>query len=515
MDSNSAHAEYSPESYAGWPDWLVERAGVILRQLADQARPANVAIHAAVRDLTELPGVTDVRLVEHGPAESEGGPDTVRVPVGPGYLLSLSGPGAARPEVTQIARLVACGIAGRLTGPDDGRARRDAVRYAIDMTDLRDAQYRLRIESARLRTLVNSIHLAILVVDEQLRIAEVNTAALGMMRLTDEASAVIGARLTDLVDQVEPSAREVVQIAIDFAQRAIRGGSLVHREEIRLPDGTMVEADYLPVDLDGRVRGHLLMGQDVTGRVAAQQMLEARNRELAELSTLKNEFLATVSHELRTPLTAASSLVEALAAGDEDEPTRTEIVDALRRNTDRLLVIVEYLLVLARLESNQLPLAATPIDTRELVAERVAMVREAGVADDVAVTEEVDDEDEGVPGEVIGDPDWLTRMVHYVISGAVATCGPGAKIVVRSRVSAGYWTLTVTGANLPTRYSGHLFAAIVADRNASSPPGPGKDRIGVGLGVTLAEAIAKRHGGELHIERAGTGSTIRISLPVR
>jgi PAS domain S-box-containing protein len=503
VDPHSDHAAYPPGQSTAWPDWLAELISKVVRRIADREVADDVAIDGAVHDLAGLPGITGAGLVPLGTAEPEGA-DGMSVPAGPDRLLRLTGPAATRPEIGQAVRLVACSIDGRLAWQDESRARLVAVRYAIDKSHLREAQDMLRIETARLRTLMNSIHLAILVVDEQLRIAEVNTAALAMMRVSEAAGSLVGVRLTDLEAGVNPEARAIADIAIDFAQRSIRGRKPVEREEIRLPDGVIVEASYQPVDLDGRVRGHLLMGQDVTGRVTVREALEAHNRELNELGILKNEFLATVSHELRTPLTAASSLVEALAEDATDPATRTEIVGALRRNTARLTVIVEYLLRLARLESSRIPLRAQPVDTSRLVAEQLERVRAGGP--DVSLTETLDAAPEC---EVTGDPEWLRRMVHYVIAGAVATAGAGSELSVRSEVRDGRWTLTVGGPGLHLRGSGQVFAGVLP----GSVTGSGDDRIGASLGMLLARAIAKRHGGEVVIGEVGAGSRITADLP--
>jgi signal transduction histidine kinase len=505
VDPNSAHAAYSTERGAAWPDWLADRTGEMLRRLSDRERSDEVAVHGTVRDLAGLPGITDARLVRRDAAATDPS-DRMSVPAGPDRLLQLTGPATARGEVRQAARLVGTAIAGRLAGHEESRARLVAVRYALDKSNLRETQDMLRIETARLRTLMNSIHLAILVVDEQLRVAEVNTAALAMMQVPDEVDSVAGARLTDIAAGVNPEARAVVDIAIAFAQRSIRGRKAVEREEIRLPTGMTVEASYQPVDLDGRVRGHLLMGQDITLRVAAREALEAHNRELNELRLLKNEFVATVSHELRTPLTAASSLVEALADGGVDGPQHAEIVSALRRNTGRLTVIVEYLLMLARLESNRIPLRAKPVDTSRLVAERIALIRRGGRGD-VTLTETLDDDPER---EVTGDPDWLGRMVHYVIAGAVATAASDAELAVHSEVRDGRWTLTVRGAGLRLRDSGQVYSAVVS---AGGITDSDDDRIGASLGILLAQAIAKRHGGEVVITQGDQNPRVTVSVP--
>ena len=504
MDPHSDDAAYSADQGAAWPDWLVDVTAMVVRRLADRERSDDVAIHSAVRDLAGLPGITDARLVPLDDAEGDPSERT-SVPAGPDRVLRLTGPAATRPEVGQAVRLVACAIDGRLARQDESRARLVAVRYAIDKSHLRETQDMLRIGTARLRTLMNSIHVTILVVDEQLRIAEVNAAALALMRVTDTAAGFVGVRLTDLAEGVNPEARANVDIAIDFAQRSIRGRKPVEREEIRLPDGTIVEASYQPVDLDGRVRGHLLMGQDVTGRVAVRDALEAHNRELNELRILKNEFLATVSHELRTPLTATSSLVEALAE-TTDPSTRTEILGALRRNTARLTVIVEYLLLLARLESSRIPLRSQPVDTSRLVADQLERVR-AGGRPDVSMTETLDEEPER---EVTGDPEWLRRMVHYVIAGAVATADSGSELFVRSEVRDGRWTLAVGGPGLHLRGSGQVYSGVLP---GSGVTGSDDDRIGASLGMLLARAIANRHGGEVVVGEVEDGSRITADLP--
>ncbi|OLF19371.1 sensor histidine kinase [Actinophytocola xanthii] len=507
---NAVHGAYPSKPSSGWPMWLVERTGVMLHRLADQQRANDVAILEVVNELATLPGVISARLVPTGTARSRQAGRTA-VPVGDEHLLELSGPGVARPELMQTAQVVAQAIAGRLAEADPTRARREAIRYAIDMNSLQETQERLRVESARLRTLIDSLNVGIMLVGEELRIEDVNATALTFMRLDEvEPRSLTGITLPELADRAPPEAREVVREAIEFARRGIAGGRPVLAEEVAVPNDEIYEADYLPVTLDGRTRAHLMLARDVTERAAARHALEARNRELAELGTLKNQFLATVSHELRTPLTAASSLVEALAEGVADEETRGQIVAALARNTGRLMVIVEYLLVLARLEANQLPLAAHDVDTSELLAERVRLLREEGVPHELTVSDAGAD---GGPSQVVGDPDWLAKLVHYVLSGAVAASGSGARIAVRNEVVDGCWNFIVSGADLPTEESGNVFTAILAE--TESGQGPGADRIGVGLGLALAQSIAKRHGGELHVEAAPTGATIRVYLPAR
>ncbi|HEU5474193.1 MAG TPA: PAS domain-containing sensor histidine kinase [Actinophytocola sp.] len=379
----------------------------------------------------------------------------------------------------------------------DNPAVRGVVSYANDVTYLRETEYSQRVGSARLRTLIDAIDVAILVVDENMRLAEINPKALQIMRFQAPLQAVIGCSVAELAELAERglASREVLRIAADFADRSISGRKPVYGEELHFPDGVVIEADYLPIDIDGVIRGHFLVGREVTGRVAAQHALEARNRELADLALLKNEFLATVSHELRTPLTAASSLLELLDSDDRATPLSVDMVDALRRNNTRLLSIVEDLLLLARFEAGQLPLETRRVPIGSVLGEGLAALRTEAAQYGVSIVEKFDDADVTLEA----DPHWLYRMIRYVVSGSFASGRPASRIFLRGELGRRYWTLTVSGDTLRT--ADHLSA------------GDERARIGIGLGLTLARAIARRHGGELRIAGSAEGAAVRISLP--
>jgi signal transduction histidine kinase len=379
---------------------------------------------------------------------------------------------------------------------------RGLVSHGTDVTALHQAHHRLRVESSRLRTLIDSIQVAILMIDENLCVTEVNLRALQLMRVSEPRSALIGLSLLELADGVESSSPEVVRLTLDFANRSLAGGVPVHGEVVHLPDGSVLEADYLPIDLDGEVRGHLLVGRDVTGLAAARHTLEVRNRELGDLATLKTEFLATVSHELRTPLTSASSLLELLGDGDPPNPIPDEIVYALRRNNERLLAIVEDLLLLARIEANQLPLDIQPVETRTLLGDLFEPPHDDAIGHGLSISKAPNESEQTV--ELLGDPRWLERMIKYAVSGSFASSHPGT-LTLHGEVQNGYWTLTVSGDTLHTTGSG----------SGDVPQSESSEGIGIGIGITLARAIAKRHGGELRIEHGTALSRIQISLPVR
>jgi signal transduction histidine kinase len=595
-----------------WPEPLARRIGSLMAALADANRPGTVVVPEVVRGLMSIPGVHEASLTDRD--EPIDPPCSTRIAVGPGHLLNLRGPNAARPDVIQAVGLLAEALSVRLwevpaaealaepapsaaadpdnqleffrsigrhapfflavhdpdgtlrwlsrtprekpavgdiqlsvlpewVHPDDRRRLADLrrqlvddsrkvgqldirimgandewrhanvvvcnltddpavlglVTYANDVTALRQSEDNQRIASARLRTLIDSIDVAIVVVDQEMRIAEINPKALKLMQVNAAPRSVVGSTVAELAEMAERgmASGSVLKIAADFADRSISGGVPVHGEELHLGD-IVVEADYLPIDLDGTVYGHFLVGREVTGRVAAQHALETRNRELHHLATLKNEFLATVSHELRTPLTAASSLLELLDDDDKATPLSVDMVDALRRNNSRLLSIVEDLLLLARFESGQLPMETRPVSIGTLFSQTLAPLRAEAAQYGISIVEKSDREDVNINA----DPHWVARMIRYVVSGSFTSGRPASRIFLRGEMGRRYWTLTVSGDTLRT-----------ADNGPRGAAGGERERIGIGLGLTLARAIAQRHGGELRIAGHAEGAAVRISLP--
>jgi PAS domain S-box-containing protein len=125
------------------------------------------------------------------------------------------------------------------------------------------------------------------------------------------------------------------------------------------PDGTRVAFEAYPSPIrgsDGAVLGAINVLVDITERLAAEEALRANAEELRRSNEVKDEFLGLVSHELRTPVTTIYGNAQVLlqrAAGLNDE-TRLMLTD-LADDSERLLGVIENLLLLTRVEAGTLP----------------------------------------------------------------------------------------------------------------------------------------------------------------
>lgn len=384
------------------------------------------------------------------------------------------------------------------------------VAYATDVTALRQAERSAELATTQLHTLVDAMPVGLLMLDEARRVAHVNAAAIRLAELDAEPAIEVGATLPD--HGASPATRRAafVELITGYIERGVP----VRVAEHDMGGDRTIEVGYVPIRLAGTSYGHLITLRDATARAAARRALERRNRELAELAALKSEFVATVSHELRTPLTTVASLTGMLLEFAEGETWLADIARALDRNTTRLLDIVEDLLDLAGLETSTLELHEQAVDLPALLAERLAGIAASAADREVRVVREGPADHR--PAVIRGDRSWLTRLIDFVLTAAVGISTAGDVVTVRCRTRGRRWELYVADRWPPGEHEGRMFTTIER-RSTSGEPGAG--RIGTGLGLVLARAIAERHGGTLSTCHADSdsgepGTVVRISLPL-
>jgi len=257
-----------------------------------------------------------------------------------------------------------------------------------------------------------------------------------------------------------------------------------------------------------RARTTLLQEQtDSLTRISAQ--LAHQNGRLLELDRLKDEFVATASHELRTPLTSISGYLE-MSLDPAEGPlsaTREHQLRIVQRNADRLTVLVDQLLFLARADSHPLELDRQPVDLGELLNEAAETARPAAGAKDIALGVKTDP-----PQVALADRAQLLRILDNLVTNAVKFTPDGGSVhlVARREGNSAVLEVTDTGRGLPRAEQAELFRRFFRGTNAVDEATPGS-----GLGLAISQVIAEAHGTTIQVESTpGSGSTFRLSLPL-
>jgi K+-sensing histidine kinase KdpD len=216
--------------------------------------------------------------------------------------------------------------------------------------------------------------------------------------------------------------------------------------------------------------------------------------------TLEARFLAVISHELRTPLTSIASFAESLDTDDLAPDERSLALSAVRRSTERMLALMDDLMVVSRLQTGDLPLSPVRVELASLVqdAAELLAIHEPHTAATLSL-------DDGPP--LMADPG-LLRDLFYAVLGTVASGAADRSATLRATAGPRGWEVTVTARQSEELTDESLMAGMLA------APEPPYRRRSTALWMLLADAIATRHGGSVQLtfdpER---GAVADIRLP--
>jgi len=244
---------------------------------------------------------------------------------------------------------------------------------------------------------------------------------------------------------------------------------------------------------------------DDAGRLGAVAVIEDVS-ERRRLEAVRRDFVANISHELKTPVGALALLAETLAA--EDDP---DIVNRLARRlqleSQRVARIVDDLLDLSRIESEDAPVRE-PVSVRLAMTQAAERMRPAAEQRSVTITT-------GAVSScltITGDRRQLVSAVFNLLENAVKYSEPGTTVDVRARRVGDRVELAVVdrGIGIPDRDIERIFERFYrVDRGRS------RDTGGTGLGLAIVRHVVSAHGGEVSVEsQEGSGSTFTLRLPL-
>jgi len=237
---------------------------------------------------------------------------------------------------------------------------------------------------------------------------------------------------------------------------------------------------------------------------------ERAARELAEnADRAKEQFMAILSHELRTPLNAVYGWAKMLQSGQmQDEALVARAKDAIVRNADIQVQLIDDLLDFSRITSGKMRLDIRSVDPSDVVKGAVDAVRPAAVTRNIRIQTTI----EPAVGTVAGDPARLQQVVWNLLMNAVKFTPSGGLVDVELRRDHDGVHVTVrdTGQGIAPEILPHIFERFrQADSSSTRAHG------GLGLGLALVKHLVELHGGRVVAQSAGAGrgATFTVTLP--
>jgi two-component system, OmpR family, sensor histidine kinase SenX3 len=289
--------------------------------------------------------------------------------------------------------------------------------------------------------------------------------------------------------------RRLVSDELVAMARQVRRDGEIRQVELEIPRGPL-GGDTLAVSVRVAPLGLRLVLVLVEDRT-----------EIRRLDAVRRDFVANVSHELKTPVGALSLLSEAVFAASEDPDAVRRFAGRMQQEATRLTALVQDLIDLSRLQSDDPLVKAVPVDLDEVV--EMAMDRAGAVAE----AREIELVGTGVQGlRVLGDAHQLATGLGNLVENAVNYSPDRTKVVVAVRREGELAEISVTdqGVGIPEQDLKRIF-----ERFYRVDPARSRITGGTGLGLSIVKHIAATHGGDVAVWSVeGAGSTFTLRLPL-
>ncbi len=320
-------------------------------------------------------------------------------------------------------------------------------------------------QQSLLLTMADAAYEALLVLDGDRRVLALNAAA----RTLFGNPQAIGSSLLEVTQSHELD--DMVQGALDYREEVFEEQINLNRRVFRAR-AQVVQAN-----------GHTVIGlalQDIS--------------DLVRLNRARRDMVANISHELRTPIANIRIIIDSLFHEDEKPKRKRSIssLQAIARETDALLWIMQEMLDLSMIESGQAIVRMIDVPLRDLVEDAVERMEDQADTKDVTILYDI-------PKKLLVLCDWdqIRRVLQNLIHNAIKWSPRGGKIRIQT-VSGGDEVKVMVldeGPGVPDDQVERIFERFYqVDSSRSGSEG------GTGLGLAICKHIIEAHGGRIWAE---------------
>jgi two-component system sensor histidine kinase SenX3 len=235
-------------------------------------------------------------------------------------------------------------------------------------------------------------------------------------------------------------------------------------------------------------------------------VLEDRTSDI-RLDKTRRDFIENISHELKTPIGAIALLSEAIQEAGEDRAAVAKFASSLRKESSRLTLLVQDIIKLSRLQSEEVIADAEVVNLNEVVVEALDRNEQLAANRKIRLVSE-----QAPVLEVFGNKEMLITAVKNLVENAITYSEPGTNVGIgcSAKDSIAEITVTDSGAGISPENQQRIF-----ERFYRADPSRSRDTGGTGLGLSIVKHVAKIHRGEVKLfSQVGVGSTFTLRVPL-
>jgi two-component system phosphate regulon sensor histidine kinase PhoR len=359
-------------------------------------------------------------------------------------------------------------------------------RHAVELREqLERFEEAKRSDQSRMAAVLDAMIEGLVVIDTDQKLVLANRAAEAMFGFS---RMMAGGTLLEAVRNHE--------IATIARRAVVEDAPIEHELRADLPRLLIVQMSAVALrNRAGERTGAVLVFHDVT--------------RLRQLESVRQDFVANVSHELRTPLSLIRSATETLVDGGATDPAvTTRFLQIIDKHAQRLTLLIDDLLLLARIDAGRMPLDLGRVALRSLVQESLDDAAPLAKARGVTLRNEV-----APPTEAQADAVRLRQVLGNLIDNAIKYGRPEGTVVVSARpISSVMLEIAVAddGPGIPVEAQARIFERFFRVDRARS-----REQGGTGLGLAIVKNVVQAHGGDVGVvSNPGQGATFTFTLPL-
>ena len=376
--------------------------------------------------------------------------------------------------------------------------------------------------------------IGILILEQDTTVVFVNQYVLNLFGCTRED--MVGNTLQDLASRAKGTI-DIEEILKNLREDTLTDYKITFAFESR-PDMVCLLNSFTVEEIDPYPDCSALVIRDITGEQAADDLIKAKNIQMAKMNTdlvrsnaelkkvsdLKSNFLSIASHELNTPLTSIKGYSDIIIDNmrDKVDPSVFRMIESINRAADRLHKVVNNILDVTKIEQGRLRLRPEQADLAAIMRDCVEELSQIAGSRGIVLRPVVN----GPLPEFYGDRSRMQQLFANLINNAIKYSPDGSEIEVAVAVEEGarfHITVSDHGIGIDKNEHKNIFDSFYeigsANRHSTDPSkfmGGGS-----GLGLSIVKGIVERHGGKVWVESEGTeegkfpGSVFHVLLPLR
>jgi two-component system, OmpR family, sensor histidine kinase SenX3 len=235
-------------------------------------------------------------------------------------------------------------------------------------------------------------------------------------------------------------------------------------------------------------------------------ILEDRTSDI-RLDKTRRDFIENISHELKTPIGAIALLSEAIQEAGDDQAAVAKFAASLNKESSRLTFLVQDIIKLSRLQSEEVLASAEIVNLNDVTAEAIDRNEQLAASRKIRLVSE-----QAPKLEVFGNKEMLITAVKNLVENAISYSDQGTSVGIGcgAKESIAEITVTDSGAGISPENQQRIF-----ERFYRADPSRSRDTGGTGLGLSIVKHVAKIHRGEIKLfSQVGVGSTFTLRIPL-